>query len=237
MVLQLLYLLLGAISSLELLTTSSCRRYNIYYVTMDEMNAQLRPNFLAVISGSTGCGKSQLAKQLVLTTSLWQKYPEHIVISYQASRQDYHDIPNATLVCGTPDFNKIKPNSLVIIDDCTVLCKQIKSELINLFCIKSRHSNISVMIILHNPFLPEFRTARLQAQYHFFFANLTDSLYINTFAHRSHPGKAHVFLDAFNLATSHPYSYLFYDASPECPRQHRLRSHITDIPQFVYNNA
>ena len=204
---------------------------------MEQIRAQLRPPFLMLVSGSTQSGKSEFTKQLLLTPSLWERYPERIVISYQTSPEQYADIPNATLVRGAPDFNGLRPGTLLVLDDATRLVKNKNSELIDLFCISSHHSDISVILIVHNPFLPELRTARLQAQYHVFFPNATDCSYIQTFAYRSHPGRASVFLKAFDLATEQPHSCLLYDASPECPKHHRLRSHLLEIPQRLYNDG
>ena len=204
---------------------------------MEPIKAQLRPHFLMIISGNTQSGKSEFTRNLILNPSLWEKYPDQIVISYQASPEQYADVPNATLVHGAPNFNEIQPNSLVVLDDATQLCKKKNSDLIDLFCIKSHHSRISVILIVHNPFLPELRTPRLQAQYHVFFPNATDGSYIHTFANQSHPGRSKLFLDAFEQATSDPYQSLFYDASTECPRRHRLRSHILHVPQRVYFNG
>ena len=190
-----------------------------------------------MISGSTQSGKSEFARQLMLTPSLWERYPENIVISYQAAPQQYACIPNATLVEGAPDFRQLKRNTLLVLDDATRLVKRKNDEVVDLFCIDSHHSGISVILIVHNPFLPELRTARLQAQYHVFFPNATDCAYIQTFAHRSHPGHPQTFIDAFDQATEKPYNSLFYDASPDCPKQHRLRSHLLNLPQRLYQNA
>ena len=207
------------------------------YSNMEQIRAQLRTPFLMVVSGSTQSGKSEFTKQLLLTPSLWERYPEHIVISYQVSPEQYANVPNATLIRGAPDFNNLRPRTLLVLDDATRLIKNKNSELIDLFCISSHHSDISVILIVHNPFLPELRTARLQAQYHVFFPNATDCSYIQTFAYRSHPGRAKVFLQAFDQATERPHSCLFYDASPECPKHHRLRSHLLEIPQRLYNDG
>ena len=207
---------------------------------MAEIRAQLEPVFLMIVSGSSRCGKSEFVKRLIQTPSIFARYPDRIIVSYQTSPEEYVDLlsnPRVSLCEGLPDFNAAcsgDDHKLIVLDDATLAISDKKNELVDVFCIRSHHANVSVCLILHNPFLPEVRTIRLQAGYHVFFRNTTDSSYIQRFATQSHPGRAQVFLDAYRQATAEPYSYLLYDAHPNTEDKFRLRSHLLDTPQHVY---
>jgi hypothetical protein len=204
-----------------------------------EFKALLQPSFLMMISGSTGSGKSEFFKNLLHSPHLFAKFPDKIYIVYQANPMQYkslHSISGLEICSTLPDVADIDTtkHTLIIIDDATQVIANKKHEIIDLFCVRCHHSNISTIIVVHNPYIKELRTARLNTGYHVLFRNLNDSSYITKFAHQTHPGRAQQFLNAFKKACSVPYGYIMYDAHPSVDDRDRLRGCILDVPQHVY---
>ena len=190
-----------------------------------------------LVCGASRCGKSEFVKSLLKNPQIWQKYPEKVTISYLANKSQYNDVPYATLVHGLPDLDEFTSNDkfeTLVIDDGSALLTQKNNSLLSLFTLDSHHNNKTIIYVCHNPFMSHARTLRLQCNYLVFFPNAVDGTYIENFARQSYQREHNVFMDAFKEASSRPYGYLWYNAQPNCPRDHRLLTNIFEEPQVLY---
>ena len=123
------------------------------------------------------------------------------------------------------ELHSSKSPHLMVIDDLMGECGKSK-EMTNLFTRGVHHWGISVVFIVQNIFFSGLRTARINTHYLVLFKNPSDKLQVSTLARQLYPRNSNKFLDAFQDATSIPYSYLLVDLSQNCPDELRLRTNI-----------
>jgi DNA replication protein DnaC len=191
--------------------------------------------FTCVISGPTGSGKSVFVQRLIKhVRSVISPSPDKILYCYGAYQEMFSKIEGVEFNEGLPsldEFNGSK-RSLVIIDD---LMHETNNVVSKLFTKVSHHANVSVIYITQNIFNPnkETRTITLNAQYLVLFKNVRDKSQIAYLARQMYPSSSKHMVEAYNDATSEPYSYLFIDLKPNVDEKQRLKACI--FPDDMYN--
>ena len=200
----------------------------------------LRHPFTTMIAGPTSSGKTVLTRKLIesfrsITTinlpqisviwcyGQWQNgYTKPI----EGAKVDYFEG-----LCDEDYLVKHKPH-LIVVDD---LMSEVAGDkrMADLFTKVSHHENISVIFIVQNIFYQAkfMRTISINTHYFFLLKNPRDRSQIMTFGRQLYPNDSKFFIEAYDDATSEPYSYLLVDVSPRTPDKLRLRSKIT--PRYV----
>ena len=146
---------------------------------------------------------------------------------YQPAYRQLLSFPRVRLVQGLPNLAELRKGAsepkLIVLDD---LMSDVKdSEIGQLFSKGVHHWGVSVVFIVQNIFYGG-RTARVNAHYLALFKSPSDKLQVSTLARQMYPKQTKFFLEAFEEATSQPYTYLFVDMTQECPEDLRLRTNI-----------
>ena len=187
--------------------------------------------FTAIVSGPTSSGKTVWVQRLLSDyKNQIKNIPKNIkcVWCYGQWQKTYSKtLPGCDIkyVDGLIDENEIKNNKpdIIIIDDLMNEVGDSKS-LANLFTKGSHHLNISVIFILQNIFHQGkmMRTISLNTHYFFLMKNVRDKSQIMSLGRQLYPYNLKHFLEAFQDATSEPYSYIRIDTTPNTPEKLRL---------------
>jgi hypothetical protein len=194
------------------------------------MTLPFKHPFTGICSGPTGCGKTELMKNILLNIDKMMEPPPQKIIWYYAEYQPKLETALRTLVEfreGIPDVSEFQGNKrvLLIIDDCMSECS---SEITKLFTKGSHHRNISVWFIVQNFFHQnkELRTITLNAHYIILFKNPRDKQQVKVLARQMYARDSKDMEDAFTMATSEPHGYLLVDLKQDTPDNLRMRSKI-----------
>ena len=192
------------------------------------MDPRWKHPFTCVVSGPTSCGKTQFVSRFLQhVNDLAVPLPEKIFWFYGEWQKAYADmkISNLHFVEGVPNAEVADPNvaNLVVIDD---LLAETDSRVTKLFTKGSHHRNCSVIYITQNLFdkNKENRTITLNAHYMVLFKSPRDAMQVQHLARQMYPGKSAFMREAFEDATSKPYTYLLVDLKPDTPEELRLRT-------------
>ena len=200
---------------------------------------QLKHPFTCLISGPTGCGKTEwLLKLLTQNLHLLQPQPQKIIWCYGQYQPSVRQLPfNITFCAGLPeDLEAPDPcRKLIILDD---LMQNLDKRVSRLFVQGSHHQNISVICILQNMFYqgPEMRTISLNTHYMVVFKNPRDRQQVLHLSRQMYPHTPKVLEQAFIDATKRPYGYLLLNLKPETPESCRLLTNIfrDQAPPIAY---
>ena len=108
----------------------------------------LKQPFTAIVSGSTGCGKTTfIAKLIRNSTSLISPPPTSILYCYGAWQEEFNDFEGVEFNEGLPDKTHLLNGRLIIIDD---LMSEADQRVESLFTKHSHHSNVSIIFIFQN---------------------------------------------------------------------------------------
>jgi len=217
----------------------------------ERMNkSALQHPFTCVIVGPTGCGKSQLAVDIIKnikktiypcpTKIVWcysepqpslQRHLEHCISSVDGVQIAFHK--------GMPDWNKMFPvqesthPSLVVIDDFMTEVgdkKTAAEDIVNLFAKGSHHRNLSVLFLCQNMFYRGgrnyMRDISLNTHYMFVFKNLRDRTQITYLARQMAPNDWQRVHQHFEDATRLPHQYYLFDLKPQTDEPVRQRTNF-----------
>jgi hypothetical protein len=194
----------------------------------------LQHPFSMIVAGPSKAGKTVFTSKLLKhIDTLTTVPPVEILWCYTEYQPNYHSLvlenPRVQLIQGLPDLKELRKLSsvprLLVLDDLMLETAK-DNSMSSLFTRGIHHWNISVVFIVQNVFLSGLRTARINAHYMVLFKNPSDKLQISTLARQLYPKNTNFFLDAFQDATSEPYTYLFTDLTQNCPEPLRLRTNI-----------
>lgn len=200
-----------------------------------------------LISGASGCGKTQWTRKLLESWGVLIKagFPDRIVWFYAEYQPAYSELlasfPQIEFIQGVPedvcDMFDAQTCNLCIIDD---LMNEVSGNknVCNLFTKTSHHRNLSVIFITQNLFFQgrESRTISLNAHYIVLFKNPRDRSQIVNLAKQMFPGNVRFMREAYEDATKEAYGYLLIDLKPGTPDELRLRTNIfpDQQPTTVY---
>ncbi len=189
-----------------------------------------------LISGPTGCGKTQFVSKLI-TERMWDSHPERIVWLYSEWQQLYDILEKRNLniefvdrLVGDELYDSLKPGTrnLLILDDQMSQLGDSK-VLSKLFTKGSSRRNLTVIYIVQNLFDKgkSHRVASINSHYLVLFKNPRDNSQIKILAQQMFPNKKGLFLvESFQDATWDPYGYLMIDYKSTTPEDFRLRTNI-----------
>ena len=134
---------------------------------------------------------------------------------------------------GLPDLAQLTSRTLLIIDD---LMSEADQRVTDIFTKHSHHRDVSVMFLTQNLFYKGARTISLNAHYLVLFKNPRDASQITFLARQIFPLKSKFMIEAYEDATSSPYSYLVIDLKPTTDDKMRLRSGVfpDDDAHYAY---
>jgi len=194
------------------------------------MSLAFKHPFTCLITGATGCGKTQFTLKLIKhANKLIDPSPERIVWCYGVYQSAFTELAkyNVEFHEGIPDLSMFdgEKRTLLIIDD---LMHETDERVTKLFTKGSHHLNISILYLTQNLFFggKQNRTIALNAHYLVIFKNPRDSTQIASLSRQMYPGRSKFMIEAFADATAAPFSYLLIDLKPDTDEQHRLRTGI-----------
>ena len=194
---------------------------------------KLRHPFTCLVSGPTGCGKTQFVAML-LKFQMISPMPQRIRWIYGEDQPLYDElrklIPEIEFIHNMPAglYESIDPSetNLVILDD--QMSKIGNSPILSrLFTEGSHHRNLSVIYIVQNLFDKgsSHRTVSTNSQYVVVFKNPRDAGQIRSFGSQMfEKGLASFLPQAYADATKEPYGYLLLDFKADTPDQYRMRT-------------
>ena len=194
----------------------------------------LQHPFSMIVAGPSKAGKTVFTSKLLQHIDSLSTIPPHDILwCYSEYQPNYHSLvvenPKVQLLQGLPDIKELRGSSsvprLIILDDLMLETAK-DNTMVSLFTRGIHHWNVSVVFIVQNVFLSGLRTARINAHYMVLFKNPSDKLQASTLARQLYPKNTSFFLDAFQDATSEPYTYLFVDLTQHCPEQLRLCTNV-----------
>lgn len=130
---------------------------------------------------------------------------------------------------------KTAKTDIIVIDD---LMNELgdSKPLANLFTKGSHHMNISIIFILQNIFHQGkmMRNISLNTHYFFLMKNSRDKSQIISLARQLFPNNMKHLLEAYEDATSKPYSYIRIDTSQAIPDKYRLVTRLfeEELPSY-----
>jgi len=200
---------------------------------------KLKSPYNMLISGQTGCGKTQFVFELLKNLEeLHETTFERIVYAYNMQQSIYTDMLN---VKANIEFTKGMPEnlnldgrpSLLILDD--MMCDLAHNKNAARMFTTLRHENLSIIFLVQNLYFrsPQATTITRNCHYLVLFPNLRDSSLIATIGRQIFPDKKNFIYESFKLATAEPYGYLFLDLKTDTPEYLRVRSSIFPQNELV----
>jgi hypothetical protein len=204
------------------------------------MSIPFKHTFTGICAGPTGCGKTELMKNIILNAEEMISPSPHRIIWYYAESQPKleHSLVPAGVEFreGLPELSEFdgKDPVLLVVDDFMSECS---SEITKLFTKGSHHRNLSIWFLMQNFFHQgkEIRSITLNAHYVILFKNPRDKQQVKVLARQMFDKDARFMEEAFVDATSEPHGYLLIDLKQATPDEVRLRTKILpDDPTYVY---
>lgn len=197
-----------------------------------------------LVAGPTGCGKTQFLLKLLTTANAIQPTPQRIVWVYSEWQPAYDALRSALGrrvefvkdYDATELYNSFSPNvrNILVLDDQMDSSGTRGGEgaaaLAKFFTQGSHHRNLTVIYIVQNMFNQDrtMRTVSLNSHYLVLYKNPRDKTQVRTLAQQMYPNNSHFLVDAFENATTAPYSYMLLDLRPETQEQLRVRARVFD---------
>lgn len=186
--------------------------------------------FTLILSGATGSGKTQwLMKFLENYETLIDPPPKKILYCYSEMNDSVLSLKSRGIETfkGIPDqeYIKAQPKPLLLILDDLML--NMGNEFLDLLFTRGSHNwNVSVIFVTQSLYGKNFRTARANSHYLVLMRNPSGILQTKTVGSQLFPRRLNYFMDAFNDATSKPFSYLVINMHPNADESMRLTSKI-----------
>lgn len=187
-----------------------------------------------IVCGPSKAGKTVFVIKLIRHIGeLFTVQPLEIILCYSELQPGYADLeqcePKVQFIEGLPDLERLKADKarpkLIIFDDMMSVFEK-NPALENLFVKGCHHWNLSCIHIVQNLYCKGLRTARINANYLVLFKNPSDKLQVANLARQLYPGRSRFFINAYEIATEQPHTYLLLDVSQTCPDKLRLRTNI-----------
>ena len=185
--------------------------------------------FSVIVAGPSGSGKTRFVLKFIENANRVMDPPPCKILYYYGAYQDMSSkLLQVEFHEGLPNYTALTPRTLVIIDD---LMSEAGQRVTDIFTKHSQHRDVSVMFLTQNIFYGGARTMNLNAHYLVLFKNPRDASQITFLARQICPLK----IEAYEDATSNPYTYLVIDLKPATSDKMRLRSGVfPDDTHYVY---
>ena len=190
--------------------------------------------FTALVSGSTGSGKTVLLRKILLNhkelipgtkkSILKVIWCYGIYQSLYAQIIENVDVEYVRGLARESDIQSKRPD-VIVIDD-LMHEKSNDQNLTSLFTRGSHHLGISIFFVVQNLFAKGLRTISLNAHYLILMKNPRDKSQIQMLGRQLYPGKSKFFLESYEEATKRKFGYLIIDLSPYTDDELRLKSKI-----------
>lgn len=192
----------------------------------------LQAPFTMTIAGSTGCGKTYFVKQLIEKrkelidaplNNIYYNYTEWQPIFSEMEKDD-----GVKFAEGLPNMDEIETNSLLILDDLFTQLANNK-DLVDLFCVKSHHKQISCVFLTQSFYYDSkvMRCVTRNSHYLTLFKSPRMAAVADQLSRQLWPQRPNYLLDAYNKATKDkPFSYLFLNLHPSAEEKLAVLSNI-----------
>ena len=213
------------------------RRSLLLSVSLRVMALTWKHPFTCLVSGPTGCGKTNFTLRLIQhSNTVIEPAPETILWCYGVYQNAFKSVKGVEFHEGIPNLSLFdgSKRTLLILDD---LMHETDDRVTKIFTKISHHNDVSVLYLTQNLFYggKQNRTIGLNAHYLVLFKNPRDAMQISCLARQMYPGKSAFMVEAFKDATSEPYSYLLIDLKADTEDKFRLRANIfPDEKNFAY---
>lgn len=198
------------------------------------MDFSLKTSFTACVIGSSKSGKSFLIENLLRNAHfMYDRKPGKIMYCYKVYDEKFNDMKDIVDVFhkGIPsaekleEFSLVTTNGTIVIDD---LAEELTKDFSQFFTVYSHHFDFNLYFVTHEIFHknPAFRTIALNCSYFILFRTPRDMVSISTLLRQHSPEHWRALKEAYNEATSEPYSYFFIDFQATTPEWKRYRSNI-----------
>lgn len=202
------------------------------------------------VYGPTQSGKTNFVLRLLKEANqLFTKHVEEIYYCYAAYQTVYESlneakkngVDNVVFYEGLPGIDQckewayMKSHIVIVFDDLmTDLTKH--ADIVKFATVDCHHSNITMIVMLHNIFPPGLRTMSLNLHYVVLFKNKRDTLQVDTLGRRIMKERVKYFSAVYRHAVAKPYGYLLIDMHPRTDEAYQLRTHIlpAEAPTTVY---
>ena len=192
-----------------------------------------------IVSGASSSGKTRLIYQILKNSSeMFDKRVKKVYFWYNVYQSVFDEMKNETphieFIEGLPNKEDLETwgtdmdLKVLILDD--LMEKAAKSvDVVDLFTQYSHHFNFFVFFLVQNLFSGGkfFSTISLNVHYFILFRTLRDRQQIYTLGRQMFGPELPFFMDAFNKATKHRYSYLLIDILP-------IQNHNINCEQTSY---
>lgn len=199
----------------------------------DLIVGQLVHPFTYISVGPSAIGKTTMLLDLIENKDeLICGKIDKVVWVYGVDQEAYHKFAEKhNYIEFTTDFepSTFTSGTLVVLDDLqTSITSGPLRKTIQDFVIRSvSHSSVSIILVLHNLFCPQFRTISLSTTYISFFNTIRDSNTISTLGRQAFGQYGSFLKDAFNyIVSKNSRGYVFLDFSVQQSNKFRVRDNI-----------
>jgi energy-coupling factor transporter ATP-binding protein EcfA2 len=220
--------------------------YNHVYKFICEIKMEFVHPSTWLISGPTGCGKTQFILRLLCGNQITPA-PTRVIWVYAEWQDAYLELVNKfgpavqfMQAFTEEDYKSLMPtdNNVVVLDDQMIEGGAkagskdgvAKDTLVRLFVQGSHHRSITIIYPVQNLFDKQksHRTISVNAQYMVIFRNPRDSGQIEYLGRQLAPRDKGFLTHAFQDATSLPYRYLFLNFRQETPSYLKVMTNVLD---------
>ena len=217
------------------------------------LNGTLDHGSSLILAGPSNCGKTTFAVNLIRYRKiLFNENILKIIIitpheqSIFDNLKETEENDNVEIFNELPTYDEIENmadrhmnHGLILLLDDIMEEMDSKLQLSRIFTKLCHHKRLTCILCVQNLFFQsnQYRNMSLNASYLSLFNNPRDLRQISILGSRMYPGNAGLFVNAFQRATSQPYSYLFIDYRQKSKNFMRLRTHIlpTDVePMTIF---
>jgi hypothetical protein len=201
---------------------------------MNENIVILKHPFTAIFAGPSQAGKTEFIIRLMQNINeMITPIPQNVIYCYSIWQEKFtrmkEILPEIKFNEGVASISEINENenNLLILDDLMKESGQ-NDDVMDMFSKGSHHKNFSVILVSQNLFhqAKNTRTISLNAHYLVIFNNPRDKSQIKHLSRQMYPSNPLFLDDAYEDATSTPYSYLFIDLTQTTVEEDRVRTKI-----------
>ena len=186
--------------------------------------------FTLILSGATGSGKTQwLMRLLSHRDVLIDPPPAKVLYCYSEMNNNVIELMKQGIEThnGVPDQSMVQdmPKPLLLVLDDLML--NVNNDFLDLLFTRGSHNwDVSVIFVTQSLYGRNIRTARANSHYLVLTRNPSGQLQVRTVGSQLFPRRMNYFMEAYNDATSKPFSYLVINMHPNAPETERLTTKI-----------